>query len=159
MRHRGLDVRLRVLGRRTRRLAWGLAKQHYVTLGSAVVISVLFMLVMTSDSFVSREDRAGRQPPATSNDATALWPTVQRHSVLFYVVQDQKQLMTISEAFADDLEARAAGPFPVDRVVYLIAGTDEEEAATIARLNFEALLVQGANVDMKVVDMRGRFAR
>ncbi len=159
MTHRRLDVRLRVLARRTRRLGWGLLRQHYVTLGSVAVIGVLFALIMTSDSFVSRKDRQLSQRPSTSDSAAPSRPPAQRYSLLFYVVNDQEQLRAISEAFAGDREARAGGPYEVDHVVYLIAGTEEEESATIARLNFEAILVQGSNIDMRVVDMRGRFER
>lgn len=157
MTHRTPAVRLRVLGRRARRAAWRLLKQHYVTLGSVAIISVLFALVMTSDSFVSQEGAGARQRPATADGRSAFGTPAQRYLVLFFVVQDQQQLTSMSQAFGDDQGARAGGPLAVDHVVYLIAGTEKEESDTIARLNFEALLVQGSNVDMKVVDVRGRF--
>jgi hypothetical protein len=157
MTRRPLDVRLRVLSRRARRLSWRLFKQHCVTLGSVAVIGALFVLVMSSDSFVSRKDQASTQLATAADRPGAVWPAVQRRSVLFYVVQDQKQLTAISEAVDADREARAAGSSLIDRVVYLIAGTPEEETATIARLNFEAQFIQGSPVDMKVVDMRTRF--
>jgi hypothetical protein len=158
MTQRRLSVRLRVQGRRTRRLAWRLVRQQYVTLVSVAVIGALFATVMTSDSFVSREKRPAA-PTDGPRDAAAARTSPPRHTVLFYVVNDQKQLTDISEAFVDDLPARAGGPFQVDQVYFLIAGTDQEEAAAISRLNAEALLVQGTTIDLKVVDVRGRFGR
>jgi hypothetical protein len=141
-----------MLGRRARRT---LGRQ-YLTLASVAVIGALFVTVMTSDSFVSRDSvtegltSAQAAPPP-------LKTTPPRHTVLFYVVNDQKQLEEISDAFVHDVGARAGGPFQVDQVHFLIAGTDEEEAAAISRLNVEALLVQGTTIDLKVVDVRGRF--
>ena len=131
-------------------------RTHYFTLTSAAIIAVLFALVMTSDSFVSRKDSLNHaRPPAAPGEPAAFKPP--RRSVLFYVVEDQQQLDSLSDAFAGDQAARADGPFAVDLVVFLLAGTQEQESAAIARLNFEALLIQGSNVDMKVVDVRGRF--
>jgi hypothetical protein len=134
-------------------------RQQYLTLGSVTVISVLFATVMTSDSFVSREERQVAPIDAPEDDAASARSTPPRHTVLFYVVNDQKQLNEISEAFVDDLPARAGGPFQVDQVHFLIAGTDQEEAEAISRLNAEALLLQGTTVDLKVADVRGRFGR
>jgi hypothetical protein len=159
MTRRPLDVRLRVLSRRARRLSWRLFKQHCVTLGSVAVIGALFAVVMSSDSFVSRKDQASTQLATAADKPGAVWPAVQRRSVLFYVVQDQKQLTAISEAVDADREPRTPGAKQVDQIVYLIAGTIEEETAAILRLNFEAQFLRGANVDMQVVDMRTRFGR
>jgi len=151
--------RLRRLVRRAGFAALRTLRQHYFTLISVAVLATLFALVMTSDSFVSRKDRALQaRPPAAPADQVAVFKPPRR-SVLFYVVEDQQQLDRLSDAFAGDQAARADGPFAVDLVVFLLAGTQEQESAAIARLNFEALLIQGSNVDMKVVDVRGRFGR
>ena len=143
-----------MLGRRVRRTLG----RHYLTLASVAVIGGLFATVMSSDSFVSREPQTREQTAASAPDAT-LKTMPPRHTVLFFVVNDQKQLEEIREAFVDDAPARAGGPLQVDQVHFLLAGTDEEEAATISRLNVEALLVQGTTIDLKVVDVRGRFGR
>jgi hypothetical protein len=115
-------------------------------------------MVMSSDSFVSVKPQTGEQAAARAPDAT-LKTTPPRHTILFFVVNDQKQLEEIREAFVDDAQARAGGPLQVDQVHFLLAGTDEEEAAAITRLNTEVLLVQGTTIDLKVADVRGRFGR
>jgi hypothetical protein len=155
MMQRRAVVRLQQLGSHAALLAWRVTSQHYLTLASLVVIGVLFALVMSSDSFVSRKDRPATQRASASEEPA---PPRQRPFVLFYVVQDQAQLQAMSEAFADDQQARAGGPFRVDHVVFLIGGTAEEESAAISRINFETQLVQGTNIDLKVVDVRGRWA-
>ena len=104
-----LGLHLRVIGRRYRRMSFRALRHHDLSLGSAAVIGALFMLVMTSDSFVSRETNAGLAP-AASRPAASSQPVRQRPSVVFFVVQDQAQLRAISSAFADDQEARAGGP-------------------------------------------------
>jgi hypothetical protein len=144
-------VRLRIFGRRALR-TFG---RHYVTMGSIAIIGVLFALVMSSDSFVSSQRAGVSERAAASATATP----VRRNLIQFFVVRDQEQLRTISEAFEADQRGLPDGPRQVDQVVYLIAGTDQEEAATISRLNFEWQLAQGANVDLKVTDVRGRFPR
>jgi hypothetical protein len=151
--------RLRRMVSRAGLAALRLLRTHYFTLTSAAIIAVLFALVMTSDSFGSRKGNSGdvRPPVAPAEQVVAF--KAPRRSVLFYVVEDQQQLNSLSDAFAADQAARADGPFAVDLVVFLLAGTQEQESAAIARLNFEASLVQGGNVDMKVVDVRGRFDR
>ena len=154
-----LRYRLLLLVSRAGLAAFRLLTTHYFTLASAAIIAVLFVLVMTSDSFVSRKDRADqvKAPPLLDANIVSFKPP--RRSELFYVVEDQKQLDALSEAFAADQAARADGPFAVDRVIFLLAGTQEQESDAIARLNFEAALVQGTNIDMKVADVRGRFGR
>ncbi|HWC28732.1 MAG TPA: hypothetical protein VG845_01510 [Dehalococcoidia bacterium] len=144
-------MRLRIFGRRALR-TFG---RHYVTMGSIAIIGVLFALVMSSDSFVSSQRAGVSERAAASATATP----VRRNLIQFFVVRDQEQLRTISEAFEADQRGLPDGPRQVDQVVYLIAGTDQEEAATISRLNFEWQLAQGANVDLKVTDVRGRFPR
>lgn len=152
MMQRRAAVRLQQLGSRAVLLAWQITRQHYLTLASLAVIGVLFAMVMSSDSFVSRKDR-----PAAQRASEEPARPRQRPFVLFYVVQDQAQLQAMSEAFADDQQARAGGPFRVDHVVFLIGGTAEEESAAISRINFETQLVQGTNIDLKIVDVRGRY--
>jgi hypothetical protein len=152
MKRRRLDLRLRMLGRRVRRTLG----RHYLTLASIAVISVLFATVMSSDSFVSQRPQAREQVVAPAVDATAR-TMPPRHTVLFFVVNDQRQLEEIRDAFVDDAPARAGGPLQVDEVHFLLAGTEQEEAAAITRLNAEVLLVQGTTIDLKVADVRGRF--
>ena len=141
-----------MLGRRVRRTLG----RHYLTLASVAVIGALFATVMSSDSFVSREPQARDQVAAPAPHATSR-TMPPRHTVLFFVVNDQRQLEDIREAFVDDAPARAGGPLQVDEVHFLLAGTEQEEAAAITRLNAEVLLVQGTTIDLKVVDVRGRF--
>jgi hypothetical protein len=155
MKRRRLDLRLRMLGRRVRRTLG----RHYLTLASVAVIGGLFAMVMTSDSFVSLEEQKVASIAAPVDHAAAARTSPPRHTVLFFVVNDQKQLEEIWEAFVDDAPARAGGPLQVDQVHFLLAGTDEEESAAITRLNAEVMLVQGTTIDLKVVDVRGRFGR
>jgi len=137
-----------------------LLRTHYLSLVSAAVLSVLAFLVLTSDSFESREpgrSTATRSVQNESDAALAAQPRPRRPTVLFYVVEDGEQRDAIADAVASDRFAFDRGTPPVDYIVYLIAGTKDEEAQTIERLNFEEWAAQQGGVDMRVIDVRGRF--
>jgi hypothetical protein len=151
MTRRRLSVRLRLLGRH----AWQGLCQHYVTLVSVAVISFLFVLVMTSDSFASKETKTtAALPAATPEHPGSFSPSGPRGSVVYYFVQDRTQLEEITEALAAD--QGAMGTVLADQAVLLIAGTPEEETAAIARLNFDSLAAQSMKVDIRVLDLRSR---
>jgi hypothetical protein len=148
--------RARHLGSLIGRAAWVVASRQYLSLVSAGVLAVLALLVMTSDSFESR-DSSPRDSAARDDAPSPLWdPRPPRPQVLFYVVNDAAQRDEIAAAVNADREAFAAGADP-DYILYLIAGTKEEEAQTIARLNFEETAARQSGVDMRVIDLRGRF--
>jgi hypothetical protein len=138
------------------RAAWFVLSRQYFTLITAAVLIVLAFLVLTSDSFESRDAR-----PATSaaRNVTPTTPTPRPHrpSVLFYVVNDAAQRDELIDAVHADRFAFAENNQPIDYIVYLIAGTREQEAQVIARLNFEETAARQSNVDMRVIDLRGRF--
>lgn len=152
--------RTRHFGLLTGRAAWHVASRHYFSLLSAAVLGVLAFLVLTSDSFESQEPAGRRDATSTQNKsdaALALQPRPRRPSILFYVVQDDRQRDAIAAAVSSDRFAFTGGTPPVDYIVYLVAGTQEEEARTIDRLNFEEWAAQQNGVDMRVIDVRGRF--
>ena len=132
---------------------------HYLTLTSVGIIAVLFALVMTSDSFVSREDRARDSKPLSAPPSDLVTFKPHGRADLFFIVENQEQLDSLAEAFTADQAARGDGPFAVDRVVFLLAGTPEQESAAIARLNAEVELAQGTIIDMKIADVRGLSGR
>jgi hypothetical protein len=155
MRRRGLDVRLRLRAHRACRAAWRFLRQQYLSFASLAIIGGLFALVMTSDSFTTGD----RPPPVQAVSQAGPRPPQQRFVVQFFVVRDEEQLRTLSTAVGDDQGGRAELRPNIDHVVYLLAGTEEEEAAAIRRLNFESQLAQESNVDLRVIDVRGRFPR
>jgi hypothetical protein len=148
---------IRHFGSSVGRALWLVASRQYLSLGSAGVLIGLAILVMTSDSFESR--RSSSSPSSARNSAAApLWePRPPRPKVLFYVVNDATQRDEIAAAVESDHYAFASGTEPSDYVIYLIAGTKQEEAQTIARLNFEETAARQSGVDMRVIDLRGRF--
>jgi hypothetical protein len=147
MTRRGSGLKLRIIARRAGRAA----RKHYVSLASLVVLAAFLVLAMTSDSFVAREAPAPRGQQASESTPPAL-----RHAVVFFVVRDEAQMRAISEAYIADQDARAGGSAHYDQVVYLIAGTADEEASAIARINFETLLLEDSYVDVRVLDVRRR---
>jgi hypothetical protein len=147
MRRRGPGLKLRIIARRAGRAA----RRHYVSLASLVVLAGFLVLAITSDSFVA-SDAPAHRGHETSREAS---PPL-RHAVVFFVVRDEAQLRAISEAYIADQDARAGGSAHYDQVVYLIAGTAEEEASAIARINFETLLLEDSYVDVRVLDVRRR---
>jgi len=151
--------RLRHLGSLAWRSLWFVGSRQYLSLVSAAVLIVLAGLVLTSDSFESRDvSPEARNRSRNENTSTASFaPRPARLSVLFYVVNDEAQRDDIAGALHSDRSAFDAGVAPTDYVIYLIAGTKEEEARAIARLNFEETAARAGNVDMRVIDLRGRF--
>jgi hypothetical protein len=148
--------RLRHLGSLLSRAFWLVASRQYLSLISAAVLIVLAILVLTSDSFESRD--SGPDPSAVRDRPAPAWePSPPRPKVLFYVVNDVAQRDEIATAVESDHYAFASGAEPSDFVIYLIAGTKQEEAQTIARLNFEETAARQSGVDMRVIDLRGRF--
>jgi hypothetical protein len=134
---------------------WLAIGRQPLTIVSAIVLVALAGLVLTSDSFESRKEEtdSASERPLLIPDTT---PT-HRPSVLFYVVNDAAQRDEIAAAIQADRMAFADGGSPNDLIVYLLAGTKEEEARTIARLNFEEAAARDSKVDMRVIDLRGRF--
>jgi hypothetical protein len=149
--------RFRHLGSWLGRAFWLVVSRQYLSLVSAGILIVFAILAMTSDSFVSRDSSPG--PSVARNSAAApIWgPRPARPKVLFYVVNDAAQRDEIVAAMHADRLAFADGVTPADYVFYLIAGTKQEESETIDRLNFEELLARQGGVDMRVIDLRGRF--
>jgi hypothetical protein len=148
--------RLRHLGSLIGRAFWLVASRQYLSLVSAGVLIVLAIIVMTSESFESRD--SGPNPSAVRDRLAPVWePSPPRPKVLFYVVNDAAQRDEIAAAVESDHYAFASGAEPSDFVIYLIAGTKQEEAQTIARLNFEETAARQSGVDMRVIDLRGRF--
>ncbi len=138
------------------RAAWLVVSRQYLSLISAGILAALAVLVMTSDSFKSH-DTVPHASVAPDGEASLWGPRAPRPSVLFYVVNDEAQRGEISAAVESDHYAFASGAEPSDYVIYLIAGTKQEEAQTIARLNFEETAARQSGVDMRVIDLRGRF--
>jgi len=149
--------RIRHFGYLVWRVFWLIASRQYLSLVSAGVLIVLAILVMTSDSFESRDSSPSPSVARTSAAGSVWGPRPPRPSVLFYVVNDATQRDEIAEAVESDHYAFASGNEPIDYVIYLIAGTKQEEAQTIARLNFEETAARQSGVDMRVIDLRGRF--
>lgn len=147
--------RFRHLARSIGGLLWYVVSRQYLSLISAAVLIAALVLVVTSDSFEGKDRNTAQAFEA--GPAPTPTPPQQRPSVLFFVVEDEQQRKEIAEAFSSDRFARQNGPMIVDQVVYLIAGTTEEEAQAIARLNFEEWAAQQSGTDMLVVDVRGRF--
>lgn len=149
--------RIQTLGSSIGRAVWLIASRQYLSLLSAGVLALLAILVMTSDSFESRSS-SSRQSAASDHAPSPplSQPRLPRPSVLFYVVNDAAQRDEIAAAVHDDRDALAIGAEP-DYILYLIAGTKEEESRTIARLNFEETAARQSGVDMRVIDLRGRF--
>jgi hypothetical protein len=136
-----------------------LLRRHYLSLISAAVLSLLAFLVVTGNSFESRQPAQPAPVRSVQNEsdaAPAIQPHPRRTSVLFYLVEDARQRDVIADAVASDRFAFESGTPPVDQIIYLIAGTKEEEARTIDRLNFEEWAAQQSRVDMRVIDVRGR---
>jgi hypothetical protein len=137
-----------------------LLRQHYFSLITAAVLVALSFLVLTSDSFENHKTTSHHVARSTQNEsdaALALQPRRHRISVLFYLVQDAQQRDAIADAVTSDWLAFERGTPPIDQIIYLIAGTKQEEAQTIDRLNFEELAAQQGGVDMRVIDVRGSF--
>jgi hypothetical protein len=137
-----------------------LLRQHYFSLITAAVLSLLAFLALTSNSFESHRPAAHTVVRSTQNEsdaALALQPQRHRIRVLFYVVEDAQQRDAIADAVASDRFAFESGTPPVDEIIYLIAGTKEEEERTIDRLNFEDWAAQQSRIDIRVIDVRGSF--
>jgi hypothetical protein len=136
--------------------AWLVVSRHYLSLISAGVLILLAFLVLTSDSFESRD--TGSETSA-ADERTLVPPTPPPHrpSVLFYVVNDAAQRDELIDAVHADRFAFAEGNQPIDYIGYVIAGTKEEEELAIARLNFEETAARQGGVDFRVIDLRGRF--
>ena len=152
--------RVQLLGSLVGRGLWLVASRHYLSIVSAGVLAVLAVLVLTSDSFESRDPGPGDGSTVQRNEAgpaVPAQPRPRRPMVLFYVVNDTAQRDELAAALDADRFAYAGDTPPPEYVFYLIAGTREEESAAIDRLNFEELLARQSNVDMRVIDLRGRF--
>jgi hypothetical protein len=134
-----------------------LLRQHYLTLVSASVLAALAVIVLTSDSFESRDAGSTPKTAAVDEAASPIVPPPHRPIVLFYVVNDAAQRDEIAAAVHADRDAFGAGGPPIDTIVYLIAGTKQEESRTIERLNFEEIAAELSGVEMRVIDVRGRF--
>jgi hypothetical protein len=139
----------------TSRVAWQIGTKHYLSIASAVVLAVLAFLVMSSDSFETGKPSAARPAQEESDVTSAFRPRPPRAKVLFYIVEDRTQRDELASAVHADRLAFDGAP-PVDYIVYLLAGTPQEEAQTIARLNFEELAAQQGGVEMRVIDVRPR---
>ena len=136
---------------------WLAIGRQPLTIVSAIVLVVLAVLVLTSDSFESREPQPETNLTGRESIREVFQRAEQRPSVLFYVVNDEAQRNEIASAIQADRSSFADGASPNDIIVYLLAGTKEEEERTIARLNFEEAAARENHVDMRVIDLRGRF--
>lgn len=134
--------------------AWRVLRQHYFSFVSAIVIAVLFGLVMTSESFVGDDQRPRSASPAAqaAQERRDIPPPRRRLSALYFVLDSEEQRLAVSEAVAADESHR--GEQIYDYIVYLIAGTPEQESRTIARLDFDGLFAQQNGIDMRVIDIR-----
>jgi len=141
-------------------VAWEVASRHCFSLISAGVLAVLVVLVLTNDSFESRDSGPGERSAVTRDEpgsGFASKPRVRRPVVLFYLVNDVAQRDELAAAVHADRSAIVSDSSRPDYIFYLIAGTKEEEVMTIERLNFEELLAQQGGVEMRVIDARGRL--
>jgi hypothetical protein len=138
--------------RRAALIALRAVKRQYLSLLSLAILAAALTLVLTNESFEAigtplRQAVAGDEPQR-------LKP--QRRSVVFYIVRDEDQLRAMAGVVGSEQSTRTEAAGTYDFVIFLIGGTAEEESAVISRLDFEATMAQGSNVDMRVIDVRGR---
>ena len=138
---------------------WIVLSRHYFSLVSAGVLAAIVVLVLTSDSFETGGGPGERSAVTRAEPGSGFAdkPRVRRPVVLFYLVNNVAQRDELAAAVDSDRFAVVADSSRADYIIYLIAGTKEEEVMTIERLNFEELLARQGGVEMRVIDARGRF--
>lgn len=141
----------------TVRAGWAVGSRHYLSFVSAAVLAGVAFLIFTSDSFESGAPSGQSELSATAGDgsSTNSTPRPRRPIVLFYLVNDDMQRDEIAAAANADRFSYLNGTPPVDYIIYLVAGTPEEESRTIERLNFEELAARQSGIEMRVIDVRG----
>ena len=138
---------------------WIVLSRHYFSLVSAGVLAAIVVLVLSSDSFETGGGPGERSAVTRAEPGSGFAdkPRVRRPVVLFYLVNDPAQRDELAAAVHADRSAIVSDSSRPDYIIYLIAGTKEEEVMTIERLNFEELLARQGGVEMRVIDARGRF--
>ena len=159
LRHRR---RLRALGLRALRLI----RRHYVSMISAVVLSVAGGVALTSASFelpdTTPEAGAGAAPAAILADAAVraspaplVRPARQRRQAIIYLVMDETQgdhlVETHSNLIWDNHMTEDYQSLAVD---YLVANSPETESDAIRELNYYIEMAAMRHVDLRVIDLR-----
>jgi hypothetical protein len=136
--------------------AWHVVRRHHLSLLSAVVLAVALVVAMTSDS-ISHEsgptlEPATDRPPVATVAAST--PPRRRAMLNLYLLQSEQQRQQVVSAINGDALARISGPNVTEYVLYLLAGTPEDESAAIDRINFEVEVAAEGGFDVRVIDLR-----